>query len=50
MAKKDEQVKMQAEIKSLQKHLGDLVKTVLDLKSKVECLENKDNDHKNDNP
>ena len=48
MAKKDEQVKMQEEIKSLQKHMGGLSKTILDLKSKVERLANKDNDDKNE--
>ena len=33
---------MELEIKNLQKHMGGLVKTILDLKSKVEALEKKD--------
>ena len=48
MAKKNEQVKMQEEIKSLQKHMSGLVKTILDLKSKVEYLVNKDAGEKNE--
>jgi hypothetical protein len=40
MAKGNEKA-MELEIKTLQKHMGGLVKTVLDLKSKVEALEKK---------
>ena len=32
---------MEEEIKKLQKHMGGLVRTILDLKSKVEALEKK---------
>ena len=41
MAKKNEKAKMEDEIKALQKHMGGLVKTVLDLKSTVEILQKK---------
>lgn len=41
MAKKSANEDMEKEIKTMQKHMGGLVRTVLDLKSKMEELENK---------
>ena len=47
MAKKDEK-SMEVEIKNLQKHMGGLVKTILDLKIRVESMEKKDVDNGKD--
>ena len=41
MAKKSANGEMEKEMKTMQRHMGGLVKTVLDLKSKIEELENK---------
>ena len=41
-------VKMEEEIKSLQKHMAGLVRTILDLKSKVESLEERVEGNKTD--
>ena len=44
MTKKNDKA-MEEDIKKLQKHMGGLVKTILDLKSKVEALEQKDSEN-----
>ena len=41
MAKKSANGEMEKELKTMQRHMRGLVKTVLDLKSKIEELENK---------
>ena len=45
---KSNMLKMEQEIKSLQKHMAGLVRTILDLKSEVEALKKKDEDIKKD--
>ena len=45
---KSKMFKMEQEIKSLQKHMAGLVRTILDLKSEVEALKKKDEDTKKD--
>ena len=39
MAKKNDKVKMEEELKSMQKHMGGLVRTIVDLKSRFESVE-----------
>ena len=39
MAKKNDKVKMEEELKSMQKHMGGLVRTIVDLKSRLELVE-----------
>ena len=39
---------MELEIKNLQKHMGGLVKTILDLKIRLESLEKKDDENGKD--
>ena len=47
MSKKNEKIKMEEELKTMQKHMGGLIKTILDLKHRVETLEKGTNvDHK----
>ena len=48
MSKKSDKVKMEEEIKVMQKHMAGLVRTILDLKSKGESLEKKLEGDKND--
>ena len=43
---KSKMSKMEQEIKSLKKHMGGLVRTILDLKSEVEVLKKKDEETK----
>ena len=47
MAKKNEK-SMELEIKNLQKHMGGLVRTILDLKIRVESMEKKDDENGKD--
>ena len=45
---KSKMFNMEQEIKSLQKHMGGLVRTILDLKSEVEVLKKRDEDTQKD--